>query len=313
MRFLEYGSGLRAPERIRRARFPELFKNQKIGVSMVVSSNDANQANAVLDKGSQELGWLYTNHSIHHLVPWIALKGVENRPINDSVNKQDRGILEQRSVNFSLEFLQGILNSTYISDYLKANRRDRTNLYPDDYKPIPIPDISLEQQKPIIALVQKLNSLGLEFFGLRRLGWVIRTAQGTCHAPAHLPLGIQKVPLARAKMLWGMQILDSGAKVSDARVREHSIIRGRNDIILEFAPETPERALLWLERQFKLCGSETIASLEARGLELPSTPTEAVAALNALESQEQVVVQKLEQFKALRLEIDALVAGLYQQ
>ncbi len=313
MRFLEYGSGLRAPERIRRARFPELFKNQKIGVSMVVSSNDANQANAVLDKGNQELGWLYTNHSIHHLVPWIALKGVENRPINDSVNKQDRGILEQRSVNFSLEFLQGILNSSYISDYLKANRRDRTNLYPDDYKPIPIPDISLEQQKPIIALVQKLNSLGLEFFGLRRLGWVIRTVQGTCHAPAHLPLGIQKVPLARAKMLWGMQILDSGATVSDARVRGQTLIRGRNDIVLEFAPETPERALLWLERQFKLCGSDTVASLEARGLELPSTPADAVAALDALETQEQVVVQKLEQFKALRLEIDALVAGLYKQ
>ena len=48
------------------------------------------------------------------------------------------------------------MNSTVSSDFLRANRRSNIHIYPDDWKQLPIPDVSPEQQAPIIALVNKI-------------------------------------------------------------------------------------------------------------------------------------------------------------
>ena len=48
------------------------------------------------------------------------------------------------------------MNSTVARDFLRANRRSNLNLYPDDWKKLPIPDVSPEQQVPIIELVDKI-------------------------------------------------------------------------------------------------------------------------------------------------------------
>jgi type I restriction enzyme M protein len=52
IRYLEYGTGLRAPERVRRSRFEELFRLPKLGTPMVVSADDKYQGQAFLDDGS---------------------------------------------------------------------------------------------------------------------------------------------------------------------------------------------------------------------------------------------------------------------
>ena len=41
-------------------------------------------------------------------------------------------------------------------DFLRANRRSNIHIYPNDWKQLPIPDVSPEQQAPIIALVDKI-------------------------------------------------------------------------------------------------------------------------------------------------------------
>ena len=48
------------------------------------------------------------------------------------------------------------MNSTVAHNFLKANRRSNIHLYPDDWKQLPIPDVSPEQQAPIIELVDQI-------------------------------------------------------------------------------------------------------------------------------------------------------------
>lgn len=66
------------------------------------------------------------------------------------------------------------------------------------------------------------------------------------------------------------------------------------------------------ETRVKNYGDETLATLEARNLEIPTTIAAAEAALSALEGQEQEVILKLEHFHKLRAEVDQLVEVLYQ-
>ena len=49
-----------------------------------------------------------------------------------------------------------MVNSTVAGDFLRANRRHNIRFYPDDWKQLPIPDVSPEQQAPIVALVDKI-------------------------------------------------------------------------------------------------------------------------------------------------------------
>ena len=64
--------------------------------------------------------------------------------------------LEQASRGFSIKFLLGVLNSSVARQLLRANRRSNVHLYPDDWKQLPIPDVSLEQQQAVISLVDRI-------------------------------------------------------------------------------------------------------------------------------------------------------------
>ena len=55
-----------------------------------------------------------------------------------------------------MKFLLGVMNSTVARDFLMANRRSNIHLYPDDWKKLPIPDVSPERQAPVIALVDAI-------------------------------------------------------------------------------------------------------------------------------------------------------------
>ena len=108
---------------------------------------------------------LYHNHSAWSFVPWHALAGVRNRSIQKQTRYRDekknpdlpnREDLEKISRCFAVKFLIGVMNSSCARDFLRANRRSNLNLYPDDWKKLPIPDVSPEQQTPISALVDKI-------------------------------------------------------------------------------------------------------------------------------------------------------------
>ena len=48
------------------------------------------------------------------------------------------------------------MNSTAAHDFLRTNRRSNIHLYPDDWKKLPIPDVTPEQQTPLIELVDQI-------------------------------------------------------------------------------------------------------------------------------------------------------------
>ena len=66
-----------------------------------------------------------------------------------------RGI-GKNSHRFAVKFLLAVMNSSAARDFLRANRRSNIHLYPDDWKQLPIPDVTREQQTPIVQLVDRI-------------------------------------------------------------------------------------------------------------------------------------------------------------
>ena len=158
LKWLEWGTE-RAPALFRRKTFPELYDVDEKLISTSISAS-AEKLSVVYDNAK-----LYHNHSAWSFVPWHALAGVRNRSIQKQTRSRGekknpdlpkREDLEKTSRRFAVKFLIGIMNSSCARDFLRANRRSNLNLYPDDWKKLPIPDVSLEQQTPIIELVDKI-------------------------------------------------------------------------------------------------------------------------------------------------------------
>ncbi len=55
-----------------------------------------------------------------------------------------------------MKYLLGVMNSTAARDFLRAHRRSNIHLYPDDWKKLPVPDVSPEKQKPVVILVERI-------------------------------------------------------------------------------------------------------------------------------------------------------------
>jgi hypothetical protein len=71
--------------------------------------------------------------------------------------------LEATSRRFAVKYLLGVMNSRIAGDLLRANRRSNTDLYPDDWKKLPIPDVPSEQQQPIVNVVDLILALQRHF------------------------------------------------------------------------------------------------------------------------------------------------------
>ncbi len=139
-----------------RPTFPELYNQpEKI---LLVKVGDI--------RASYDNQKLYCNEGIYVCIPWKYLEGVRNKSIkkftrygDEKAKREDlpkREDLEKNSNRFLIKYLLGIINSSVARNFLKNNRRNNIQLYPDDWKKLPIPDVTLEQQQPIIKLVDKI-------------------------------------------------------------------------------------------------------------------------------------------------------------
>jgi hypothetical protein len=109
---------------------------------------------------------LHFTESTVGFVPWSSLSGVRNnslkkvtrykgeKPPRPDLPKREE--LEKRSERFSAKFLLGAMNSSAAKDFLRANRRSNIHLYPDDWKKLPIPDVSPAQQALVVKLVDQI-------------------------------------------------------------------------------------------------------------------------------------------------------------
>ena len=155
--WLEYGSD-RAPSQFRRPTFPEMYT---VGEKILAQRSPGPDPKVCYD--NQYL--IFTPSSVGFIL-WHSLSGIRNRSIKKLTRYRDekprrldlpqREDLEKISPRFAVKFLLGVMNSATAHDFLRANRRSNIHLYPDDWKKLPIPDVSPEQQEPIIELVDQI-------------------------------------------------------------------------------------------------------------------------------------------------------------
>jgi len=157
-KFLEYETS-RSPKKLSRPTFPELFEVPTKLISMDIA---AERTVVTLDKSE-----VFHNHSAWSFVPWHLLKGVKNRSIKKTAVYRSevkaatmpaitRDDLEKISLSFTAEYLVAVMNSSFAQQWLSAERRNKLHLYPDDWKQLPIPVASKDEQKMMVGLVTKL-------------------------------------------------------------------------------------------------------------------------------------------------------------
>ncbi len=164
--WIEWGSE-RAPSKFYAPTFPEMYE---IDEKILVQRSPGSDPKACYD--NQHL--IFTPSSVGFIL-WHDLSGTKNQSIQKQARYRDekfhpdlpqREELEKTSRRFALKFLLGVMNSTAACDFLRANRRSNIHIYPDDWKRLPIPDVSPEQQAPIVELVDKI--LNVKRKGLER-------------------------------------------------------------------------------------------------------------------------------------------------
>jgi len=159
-RWLEWGTK-RAPSHFRRVTFEELYDVPEKILIMRVAGSDL--------RCCYDTQKLYTNHTSIIAVPWHLLSQVRNnslkkaaRYLGEKPPRPDlpkREVLEANSGRFATKYLLGVMNSSSACIFLRANRRSNTDLYPDDWKKLPIPDVDAEEQAPVVQVVDLLIAL----------------------------------------------------------------------------------------------------------------------------------------------------------
>jgi len=156
--WLEWGTS-RAPAHFRRPTFPELYEQPEKILAVKVG-----EIRAAFDDER-----LYSNEGIYLTVPWHFLHGVRNNSLKKFARYRGekpprpdlpmREDLEATSRRFAVKFLLGVMNSSTACDFLRANRRSNVQLYADDWKKLPIPDVPSEKQQPVVQVVDIILSL----------------------------------------------------------------------------------------------------------------------------------------------------------
>jgi hypothetical protein len=155
LRYIEWGTE-RAPAHFRRPTFPELYE---VDEKLMTARSPGGDPKTVYDSQST----VFDASSVG-FVPWHTLSGVHNRSIARSARyRSERGAsppyreeLETLSQQFLVKYLLAVVNSSWARAYLRAHRRSNIHLYPNDWKPLPIPVATAEQQAAVVAKVDAL-------------------------------------------------------------------------------------------------------------------------------------------------------------
>lgn len=148
-RYIEYGTE-RSPQRWSRKGFSEFFKGEK----MVTMRSPGLIPRTILDNNHG-----YFNESAIGFKLWIDLKNVENKSLSKSYkNMTERLQFESISQNYSYLSLLAIMNSSFIRYELNTNRRSNIHVYPEDWKMLLIPIISIENKNMLEELASKMQS-----------------------------------------------------------------------------------------------------------------------------------------------------------
>jgi len=146
--YVEWGTE-RCPKRLVRPTFPELYPPNKLLMSR------QKRVATYSDKGHT------CDNTIIVAIPYHELTGVDNRGISKYFKniKIDRKDGEEKSKQFNLKYLLSIISSKLMGYFLESNSRSKIDSYPDDWKKIPIKEITSLEQDKFVNLVDRMLSL----------------------------------------------------------------------------------------------------------------------------------------------------------
>jgi len=140
--YLEY-----KPEEMYNPMFPELFSNQKIIGLRTLS--DITKFRFVLDDSG-----LYCNDSVVVITPWESMKNVQNTTISRNISAERINL----SMQYSIDYIQAILNSSVLKFYFHELMYDGTHFYPDHMKALPIPSVGASVQLKLSDIVKSARA-----------------------------------------------------------------------------------------------------------------------------------------------------------
>ncbi|MEK7850219.1 MAG: DNA methyltransferase [Candidatus Omnitrophota bacterium] len=139
----------RCPRLLVRPTFPELYEPNKLLLGRQTKV-------ATLDKEKH-----IVDNTVIVCIPYFELIGIINNNIKKYFSNLDkpRQVLEDASRGFSLYYLLGIINSKFIKCYISVLIQNSIDMFPDDWKRLPIPiidDHNHAKQESIISCVQQM-------------------------------------------------------------------------------------------------------------------------------------------------------------
>jgi len=143
--YVEWGTA-RCPSRLVRPTFPELYNPEKLLFSrqkrIAAYSNEK----------------IICDNTIIMAILATDLRTVENANIRKYYTnlKANRKNIEDNSSRFNLKYILALINSNLIAHFIKFNSKGNIDFYPDDWKKIPIKNISPNEQIPFINLVTQI-------------------------------------------------------------------------------------------------------------------------------------------------------------
>jgi hypothetical protein len=114
---------------------------------------------------------LFSNHTVIVFVPWHALRGLRNRSIRKTVKYRSettrgrtepdvcREKLEELSLQFHTKYLLAVMNSSFAREFVNNRRQSKHDVYPEDWKQLPIAPAAPEEQRNIVVLVDDIIAL----------------------------------------------------------------------------------------------------------------------------------------------------------
>lgn len=147
----------RCPALLVRPTFPELYLPNKLllGRQTKVAAFDKN-------------GYIVDN-TVIVCIPYIKLRDIENSNIKKYFSnlKKPRRDLERMSAGFDLRFILGVINSRLIKHYINFLTQNGIDMFPDDWKKLPIPANNDKAYNDLIALVDIMSDLNKKILSVK--------------------------------------------------------------------------------------------------------------------------------------------------
>ncbi len=299
IRYLEYGKNLRAPTRVRRANFSELYTQSHIVVGKTSGITIAESG-------------IYNSESVRVLIPWHTLEKVRNRAVSQDLVKANK----ERSQKFSLQYLTAILNSSLIQSFIRSiGSGTREDIFSDDLRKVPIKELPLKNQQPYIEKVDYLIQRNQELYNYRFLGDTIKFDYS--NAEPTIEVDFLRVFNLLNPSCWNFLnaepqkfeiIGDRNQPITKIKVKNDKILNGRdellcpdNPVVLEFLkhylPQYEKRGLTW-------------TNLLTEG-KIPQKDEDIQRIFEAREQLAAEIRQKIEDIRLTYRELDEMVTNLY--